>query len=139
MSSRLHLRYALHVACEDPDPESSEALQLQGEWPSAPAEEDLPHGALVGLLYVQADGHTAKSVDWKGPYHKYIVTKTVALQERAVRAIVVLRNTCDFWKLGQQCLGSTRTGTRTWGRLWVRKPLHQWVSARLSGCTRKER
>ncbi|CAE7223009.1 PRDX5, partial [Symbiodinium pilosum] len=73
--------YALHVACEDPDPESSEALQLQGEWPSAPAEEDLPHGALVGLLYVQADGHTAKSVDWKGPYHKYIVTKTVALQD----------------------------------------------------------
>ncbi|CAE7031351.1 PRDX5, partial [Symbiodinium sp. KB8] len=73
--------YALHVAREYPDPESSETLQLQGEWPSAPAEEDLPHEAFVGLLYVRAEGFAAKSVDWKGTFRKYYVAKTVALQD----------------------------------------------------------
>ncbi|CAE7835738.1 Fbxl2 [Symbiodinium sp. CCMP2592] len=73
--------YALHVAKEYPDPESSETLQLQGEWPSAPAEEDLPHEAFVGLLYVRAEGFAAKSVDWKGAFRKYYVAKTVALQD----------------------------------------------------------
>ncbi|CAE7605289.1 PRDX5 [Symbiodinium natans] len=73
--------YALHVAKEHPDSDSPETLQLQGEWPTAPAEEDLPHEAFVGLLCVRAEGHAAKSVDWKGAYRKYYVAKTVALQD----------------------------------------------------------
>ena len=85
------LRYALHVAKEYPDPESSETLQLQGEWPSAPAEEDLPHEAFVGLLYVRAEGFAAKSVDWKGAFRKYYVAKTVALQDPGLQCSWLLR------------------------------------------------
>ena len=63
-------------------------MQLQGEWPSAPAEEDLPHGAFVGLLYLQADGPAGKSTDWKGGYCKYNVAKTVALQAQFLAVVI---------------------------------------------------
>lgn len=63
---RTCIRYGLHVA--------KGADEQLADWPTVPAEQDLPHQAVVGLLEVCAEGS-----DWP---RKYRIIKTMALKER---------------------------------------------------------
>lgn len=76
--------YALHVARpglaeNETLPDTATALKLR----TPPAEKELPHQAVVGLLCLQRERlqPAQQNGHWKGPLQKYRITKTMPLKD----------------------------------------------------------
>lgn len=87
--------YALHAGAQMINAER--AARTREAWPEAPAEEDLPHGAIAGLIYVE---QTRRPRDCQGIWARgprcNVISKAIELP-RAVRC----RGDRGLWHLGR--------------------------------------